>query len=230
MLFATPLRPNTTPVPGICIPPSESEPNNDIKVLLSRARREAPNFTYVAFCGILTGMKLRYKVSVALLGLLVVSAVIMIITSAQAKLTTPVVAPETISTYAIYNDVNAARRAANVPTLSLNPLATQAAKEKCQDMVTNDYYAHINPKTGLHGYAYAENLIPSGKYFNENLNEGYSPTNQGWVDSWLNSLDHKTTMLDPSYTDTGLAICHRPSSSAGTITVVQEFISIPAAT
>jgi uncharacterized protein YkwD len=174
-------------------------------------------------------MKLRYKVSIALLGLLIVSVVVVAVAAAHAKPPVPVVAPETISTAALYNDVNAARQAANVAALSQNPLATQAAEQKCQDMVTNDYYAHINPKTGEHGYAYAEKLIPSGTLFNENLNEGYSPTNQGWVDSWLNSPDHKATMLDPKFTDTGLAICHRPSSPAGTITIVQEFIGVPAA-
>ena len=139
----------------------------------------------------------------------------------------PLFVPEVISTAAIYNDVNNARISASVPALSLNPLAIQGAEQKCQDMVTNDYYDHINPKTGVNGAVYSQKLIPSGSWFNENLNEGNGPTNQGWVDSWLNSPNHKATMLDPKYTDTGLAICHRPSSPAGVITIVQDFVAIP---
>lgn len=175
-----------------------------------------------------THRKLKIATIVLLSFLFLVSVIKLAQNPVAQPLATQTQASETISTVAIYNDVNAARHGAGAQILSLNPLETQAAEEKCQDMVTNDYYAHASPITGDLGYVYAQHLITNGTWFNENLDEGNLTTNQAWVSNWLSSPGHKATMLDPRFTDTGLAICHRPSSQAGYITIVEEFVAIPA--
>lgn len=134
---------------------------------------------------------------------------------------------EVIDPFTIYNLVNEQRVKASVQPLSNNPLATKAAQQKCQEMVDQDYFEHINPKTGVHGYQFAINAIPKGTFFNENLTEGGAVTNAEVVQFWLDSAGHKATLLEPKYTDTGLAVCHRPSQPADSHIVVQEFVQIP---
>jgi uncharacterized protein YkwD len=136
------------------------------------------------------------------------------------------IAREAIDPTVIYNLVNDERQNAGVQRLSLNPLAQQAAQQKCDDMVAGDYYDHLNPTTGEHGYKYAINLVKNGVFFNENLNQGDVLTNAQFVKGWINSPGHKATMLDPKFTDTGVAVCKIPSESENSRTVVQEFIQV----
>lgn len=145
---------------------------------------------------------------------------------APVAATTP--AREAIDPTVVYNLVNDERQKAGVGRLSLNPKAVKAAESKCQDMVANDYYEHVNPKTGVHGYQYTIDAIPTGTYFNENLTQGTVETNALVVKSWVDSPDHKATMLEPKFTDTGVAVCKIPSEPENSRTVVQEFVEVKA--
>jgi uncharacterized protein YkwD len=104
-------------------------------------------------------------------------------------------AVEKIAPDAILTLVNLARKNASVPELVKNDLAMKAAQQKCDDMVTNNYYKYVSPTTGRHGYQYAVDLIPHGTLFNELLNQGDLQTNQGFVDSWVKSEGHNKTLL-----------------------------------
>jgi uncharacterized protein YkwD len=165
--------------------------------------------------------------AVVIVGYLIYCAIYTAFETPVTPKTTPVVAKEQISTAAIYNEVNAARHAAGVQVLSLNTLATKAAEARCQDMVTKDYYDHVNPTTGEEWYKTVERLVPGGLLYNENIIEGGGLKNQDYVNSWLNSPGHKATMLEPRFTDTGLAICHRKSQPADSLLIVQEFVQMP---
>lgn len=103
--------------------------------------------------------------------------------------------------------VNAERAKAGVAPLTLDPRLVQSSQTKADDMVTNNYFAHINPATGVNGYT----LIPSGMcvYRSENIGNSIDlsgDNNQQTVEWWMNSKPHHDAMLNPEYTLTGIAV------------------------
>lgn len=131
---------------------------------------------------------------------------------------------EEITSAAIYNLVNDERQKAGVARLSQNPALNDSAKKKCDDMVAGNYYEHMNPTTGRSGYEYINEAVENERSASENLNQGIFTANKFVIDGWLNSASHKAAMLDPKYTDTGVAVCHIPSEPANSVTVVQHFL------
>lgn len=142
----------------------------------------------------------------------------------------PPVTAEAITPEAILQDVNKARVANGEQPLVEDPLLMQAAQAKCDDMVANNYYGHQNPKTGQYIDAYARQIDPAIQYYAENLAGGVYPTNQTYVDAWLNSPGHKTNMLNPLYTQTGAATCVLPGTASNDIIAAQEFASVSTTT
>jgi uncharacterized protein YkwD/acylphosphatase len=121
--------------------------------------------------------------------------------------------------------VNEQRTAIGVPPLNLNLELRAAARQQGQDAATIKWWAgggpkiHINPVTGSTpqsrikgaGYCPSEATPP----MNEN---GYDAFYQGGiafqgvttpnaaVTWWMNSPPHKSTLLDPVYRETGIAV------------------------
>ncbi len=116
--------------------------------------------------------------------------------------------------------INAQRTMAGLPPLVENTLLDQAGTAHNNDMIANDYFAHVSPagKTVLDwitasGFLLAEN----GYVIGENIAWGtYTlATPQAIVTAWMNSPDHRANILDPSYTDTGIAIAPQVPASLG---------------
>lgn len=114
---------------------------------------------------------------------------------------------EDLSADAIFNEMNDARVEHGAERLSLSSGLSTSANMKCQDMVTYDYYEHLNSKTGMQGIEYIPMNEPNTNRYSEILNKGTVRTNKDFVDSWLDSASHKTAMLEPTYTSAGVAIC-----------------------
>lgn len=105
--------------------------------------------------------------------------------------------------------------------LSINPLLTQAAQMKAEDMANNSYYAHVGPdgKTPLYwldavGYKYlnaGENLVID------------RDASRAAVDAWMNSADHRQNILRPQFTEIGIGVAAGHYKGLDTIYVVQEF-------
>lgn len=166
--------------------------------------------------------------SIAFTSLVFVGYLIFVIVYNVNKTTEPIneTPVETISASAVYNLVNEKRVNAAVQPMSNNPQATEAAEKKCAEMDEQDYYDHVNPKTGQHGDKYAMDTIPDGILFSENMTESIFINNAEVVQAWMDSPDHKANMLEPKWTDTGIAVCHRHSQPEGSFTVVEEFVQI----
>jgi uncharacterized protein YkwD len=104
--------------------------------------------------------------------------------------------------------VNAERAKVGVAPLTSDPRLVQSAQFQADDMATNDYFSHINPTTGKHGYEY----IPSGYCLQagENLAWIKYPTekedNQETIDNWLDSPLHKEAMLSSTNNLVGISI------------------------
>jgi len=135
----------------------------------------------------------------------------------QQQDTGPDVTPD-MSPEAHLKAANTLRKEHNAPPLELSPALNQSAQEKCDDMVADDYYDHVNPTTGKHGYTFAMDSLKLDGNFAENLSQVYrSRTAKADSDAlftidevfraWMNSDSHREALLDPDYTLTGFAIC-----------------------
>ena len=125
-----------------------------------------------------------------------------------------------LSTASVLNQINDQRTKVSVARLTSNPDLVRSAEQKCTSMATENYYDHKRPSDGKKGADWIRENTKNWKVANENLTKGDLKASFQAVDSWLNSPVHKATMLDPKYTDTGLAIC---TAQDGQQMVVQHF-------
>lgn len=117
----------------------------------------------------------------------------------------------------LYKLVNSERTKVGIPQLSLNPLLEASSKEKCDDMVSKDYWAHTSPD-GKKGADFIAEHYKSYKFVDENLARDYSTANDAVV-GWMNSESHRGAILDKDFTDVGYAVCKEGSGQY----VVQHF-------
>jgi uncharacterized protein YkwD len=121
---------------------------------------------------------------------------------------------------------NEFRQAEGHRTVTANPQLTATARDFVHFMAQTDKYGHTADgntpaaRAQQHGYEYcliAENLafqFSSAGFTTEELAQGFF---QGWKDS----PDHRTNMLDPRVTDTGVAAAQ--SEQTGNYYAVQMF-------
>lgn len=132
--------------------------------------------------------------------------------SGSQKTETPVRQPD-IASYEpipptvdeIYNLVNQERAKIGVAPLKLDPRLNQSAQEKAEDMAKNNYFDHVNPTTGVHGYTIISKYAKECRIGSENLANSY-PTSRDLISAWLRSVSHKEAMLNPNYVLTGVGV------------------------
>lgn len=116
---------------------------------------------------------------------------------------------------------NQARASANLPILKMNTLLNSAAQAKARDMLENQYFAHTSP-AGLtpwywikrSGYQYIKSA--------ENLAVHYSQAEDVQA-AWMTSLGHRSHILNPEYTESGVGIAEGTFEKSPSIFVVQYF-------
>ncbi len=116
------------------------------------------------------------------------------------------------------NAVNQARADNGLPPLKLNLTLTALARQKAQDMVTNNYFAHTSPtlgtafdmmkKAGVHFTTAGENLGEANSVYSVHLRLLASPT-------------HRMNLLNSTYTEVGIGVIDMSPSGA---MVAQFFI------
>lgn len=106
----------------------------------------------------------------------------------------------------LFTLVNAERTQRGLQPLVRDARLDTSAQAKVNDMVANNYNAHINPTTGKNGYTYVIDYAPDlCVYASENLSWDYS-NDMDAVQGWMGSKAHHDAILDPGYTLTGVAI------------------------
>ncbi len=117
--------------------------------------------------------------------------------------------------------------------LKTNPQLEQAAEGHCEELIADDYFAHVSPSgetpvDRIRGTGYIPG--PSDGYvIGENLAWGtyQLATPQAIVSAWIASPGHLANILEAQYTETGIGITASvPSSLAGGApgaTYAQEF-------
>lgn len=116
---------------------------------------------------------------------------------------------------------NAERVGGGLRALSQDPLLTQAAQMKANDMAQKGYYAHVSPsgQTPMHwldavGYKYTlvgENLVVDRNSAEEA------------VSAWLGSPGHRLNMFRPEFTQIGVGIAKGVYKDHETTFIVQLF-------
>lgn len=117
--------------------------------------------------------------------------------------------------------VNTDRTSDSLHGLTVSPVLEAAAQAKANDMAAKGYFAHTSPEGKdpwywfkLVGYKYS--------YAGENLAVDF--TDSGDVNAaWMNSPTHRDNILNPHYTEIGIATASGYYQGRPTIFVVQEF-------
>lgn len=137
--------------------------------------------------------------------------------------------PETtsINSTDIFNLVNQKRTSAGLKPLTLNPLLVRSAADKCGDMAVRGYFEHNTPD-GETPWQFMKNVgyNADSTWVGENLNETYLlDASSNVVDTWMNSPEHRSNILDSHYTTTGIAVCSNGSAQPDgyQLFIVQHF-------
>ena len=116
---------------------------------------------------------------------------------------------------------NQDRKSLGLAALKVNPVLSQAAMQKAQDMLANDYFSHTSPAgvTPWHwfkknGYTY----LAAG----ENLAIGFLDSSEVET-AWKNSPSHRDNLLSSNFKEVGIAVVQGEFQGKETTLVVQFF-------
>ena len=128
---------------------------------------------------------------------------------------------------AVLVEVNKLRAEVGVAPLGLDEKLNASAMTKARDMAKNDYFDHVNPKTGKSGYTYIFDYSGNEcKYGGENIAvTPYSRADAKYlvVDIWKESRPHYEGMIDAKYSKIGFGIAR---SKDGSQYAVQHFCEL----
>lgn len=116
---------------------------------------------------------------------------------------------------------NEERAKQGLPPLTENGSLNQAAEAKAQNMFAENYWAHYAPS----GKTPWDFIVGAGYkyvYAGENLARNFSSA-QDVVNAWMASPTHRDNLLNPHYTNIGVAIEDGNLTGKATTLVVQEF-------
>jgi len=116
---------------------------------------------------------------------------------------------------------NATRESLGFQPLKESPVLEEAAYLKAEDMIENDYFAHQSP-TGISPWHWFREAGYNYQYAGENLAIGFfesEEVNKAWIDS----LSHKRNLLNPNYSEIGIAVLKGDFQGKETSVVVQLF-------
>lgn len=118
----------------------------------------------------------------------------------------------------VFDLVNKQRTDNGLKALKVDSNLQKVAKEKANDMIKNNYFAHNSPTYGS-PFDMMKKFGISYKSAGENL--AGNSTGKRAVDAWINSEGHRANILNSSFNYTGVAVVE--SSKYGRI-YVQMFI------
>lgn len=116
---------------------------------------------------------------------------------------------------------NEEREKLGLEPLQINEKLNQAALAKAQDMFTDQYWAHSAPD-GVQPWNFIKEAGYVYKYAGENLARDFDNTKEMMV-AWMNSPTHKENIINPNFTQMGLAVVNGTLKGFNTTLVVQMF-------
>jgi|GEM_PF-6728680 len=125
----------------------------------------------------------------------------------------------TLSPAGVISWTNHYRSQHQLGLLASDSTLTKAAQNRLQDMVANNYFAHVSP-SGVTPFQVAQAAGFTGRSFGENIAMGPFSSAEELVDAWMNSPGHKANILTSGFTHIGVAI---GKNSEGSWIAVQLF-------
>lgn len=116
---------------------------------------------------------------------------------------------------------NQERKLNNVGALTVNQKLIDAAKQKAQDMFTNQYFAHNSP-SGVSPWSWFDKVGYDFLSAGENLAIHYTDST-GVQTAWLNSPGHRANIVNGKYTEIGIAAVEGVYQGYPTTIVVEMF-------
>ena len=116
---------------------------------------------------------------------------------------------------------NQQRADSNLATLTENPLLTQAAVEKANNMFSENYWAHIAP-SGKSPWDFIKSSGYNYTAAGENLARDFDQS-ESMVNAWMASSSHRENLLNPSYSEIGVGVVNGVLNGRETTLVVQLF-------
>lgn len=124
-----------------------------------------------------------------------------------------------LSSSYLLEETNQDRNAEHQSPLSLSPQLTAAAQAKANDMAKRNYWSHNSPD-GQTPWSF---ITTSGYQYQtagENLAYGFSDASSV-IAGWMNSPEHRSNILNPSYKHVGFGIASSPNyQSSGPQTII----------
>lgn len=122
----------------------------------------------------------------------------------------------TLSPDEIFSLINNERAANHLPQFHNNQSLAAAAKNKLDDMVAKNYFAHSSPE-GLMPWDFMAGADYDYSLAGENLAQDYL-SSEGVVKAWMASSTHRKNILNPDFQDTAIAI-----AASDHVTIVEFF-------
>ncbi len=120
---------------------------------------------------------------------------------------------------------NANRANSGLKALTLNSTLSQAAQNKANHMIANNYWSHVAPD-GTTPWYFFDQAGYSYSRAGENLAYGFT-TSSGVVTGWMNSPSHAANILDSSFTEVGFGYANGAAFQGGENTVVVALYAQP---
>lgn len=117
--------------------------------------------------------------------------------------------------------VNKARNIQGVMPLAESAKLDKVAADKLQDMVENKYFAHTSPQGKSPWYWFGKNKYDY-EYAGENLAIDFM-TAEKQHEAWMKSETHKKNILNPNFTEIGVAVGTGEIDGRISIIAVQTF-------
>ncbi|MDP4038479.1 MAG: CAP domain-containing protein [bacterium] len=119
---------------------------------------------------------------------------------------------------------NNERAKAGIAPLNINTTLSKAAKAKATDMLAKNYWSHYSPE-GSSPWNFFQKSGYKYNFAGENLARNFS-TSSGVMSGWMTSSGHKANILNPKYTDIGMAVVNGKMDGKD-ITLVVAFYGQP---
>jgi len=124
----------------------------------------------------------------------------------------------------IINLTNEIRSSLGLNLLIKNDVLNKGAYEKAQDMLTEQYFAHVSPKKKGLGYWLRKNNYTYSTA-GENLAMGFVDA-ADVVNAWVQSKTHYANIIDPDFTEIGVGVVSGKFNGYDTTLVAQFFGSV----
>jgi uncharacterized protein YkwD len=126
-----------------------------------------------------------------------------------------------ITAQTVYNLTNDERKKAGLPLLHYNPVLSESATAKAQDMFANNYWAHNSPQ-GKTPWDFFRSAGYQYSVAGENLAKDFYDTDSV-MKAWMNSPTHKANIVNNKYQEIGIGIVSGILNGVKTTLVVQHF-------